>query len=191
MSRFEVLAVITSDRGPQFTSSLWTALCELLNIQHSQTTAHHPQSNQSNGMVERFNHRLKDALRARCAAANWVDYLPWSCLAREDDGCTTPAQAVFGTPLILPGHFLDSPKLLQKTFLGNFLKDTKCRRSCQRTWPTHTSPRCSSGGMATYRRSNPSTTAPTSSFVATGRTRCPVHPPAEALHRSYRATCTA
>ena len=66
VSRFGVPEVITSDRGAQFTSSLWAALCSLLNIQHNQTTAYHPQSN---AMVERFHCRLKDALRARCAAA--------------------------------------------------------------------------------------------------------------------------
>jgi transposase InsO family protein len=74
VSRFGVPAVITSDRGAQFTSSLWAALCSLLNIQHNQTTAYHPQST---GMVERFHRRLKDSLRVRCAAANWVDHLPW------------------------------------------------------------------------------------------------------------------
>ncbi len=83
-------AVITSDCGNQFTSSLWAALYSLLDIQHSQTTAYHLQSN---GMVERFHRCLKDALRARCAAANWVDHLPWVLLglraaAREDDGTT-------------------------------------------------------------------------------------------------------
>jgi hypothetical protein len=100
VSRFGVPAVITSDRGAQFTSSLWAVLCGLLNIQHSQTTAYHPQSN---GMVEHFHRRLKDALRARCAVPNWVDHLPWVLLglraaAREDYG-TTPAQAVFGSPV--------------------------------------------------------------------------------------------
>ncbi len=54
-SRFKVLAVITSDHG-----ALWAALCSLLNIQHNQTTAYYPQSN---GMVESFHRRLKDALR--------------------------------------------------------------------------------------------------------------------------------
>jgi transposase InsO family protein len=62
VSRFGVPAVITSDSGAKFTSSLWAALCSLLNIQHNQTTAYHPQSN---GMVEHFHRGLKDALRAR------------------------------------------------------------------------------------------------------------------------------
>jgi transposase InsO family protein len=71
VSRFGVPAVITSDCGAQFTSSLWAALCSLLNIQHNQT-AYHPQSN---GMVERFHRRLKDGLLAHCAVANWGDHL--------------------------------------------------------------------------------------------------------------------
>jgi len=105
VSRFKVRAVITSDRGAQFTSSLWAALCSLLNIQHNQTIAYHPQSN---GMVERFDH------------------LPWVLLglraaAREDEG-STPTQAVFGSPLILTGQFLDSPELPSKTFLEQFSK---------------------------------------------------------------------
>jgi hypothetical protein len=65
VSRFGVPATITSDRGAQFTSALWAGLCSLLNIQHSSTTAYHPQSN---GLVERFHRRLKDALRSRAAA---------------------------------------------------------------------------------------------------------------------------
>jgi hypothetical protein len=38
VSRFGVPATITSDRGAQ-----WAGLCSLLNIQHSPTTAYHPQ----------------------------------------------------------------------------------------------------------------------------------------------------
>jgi hypothetical protein len=68
IQRFGVPNIITSDRGPQFTSSLWASLCSLLNISHTQTTAYHPQSN---GLVERFHRRLKDALRARGAGADW------------------------------------------------------------------------------------------------------------------------
>jgi hypothetical protein len=43
IQRFGVPSVITSDRGAQFTSSLWTALCNLLSISHVKTTAYHPQ----------------------------------------------------------------------------------------------------------------------------------------------------
>ena len=57
VTRFGVPATLTSDRGAQFTSSLWAGLCSLLGINHRQTTAYHPQSN---GLVERFHHRLKD-----------------------------------------------------------------------------------------------------------------------------------
>ena len=71
VSRFGVPATITSDRGAQFTSALWAGLCSLLNIQHSPTTAYHPQSN---GLVERFHRRLKDALLSRAAAADWHDH---------------------------------------------------------------------------------------------------------------------
>jgi hypothetical protein len=56
----------------------------------------------------------------------WLNHLPCVLLglrlaAREDNN-TTPAQAVFGSPLILPGQFLDSPELLSVKFLEQFLK---------------------------------------------------------------------
>ncbi len=41
VTRFRAQAVITSDHGAQYTSSLWPTLCNLLNIQHTQTTAYH------------------------------------------------------------------------------------------------------------------------------------------------------
>jgi hypothetical protein len=144
VSRFEVPAVITSDLRTQFTSSLWAALCSLLNIQHSQTTAYHPQSI---GMVERFHCSLKDTLRAHCNAANWVDHLLWVLLghraaAREDDG-STPDQGVFGSPLILPGQFLDSPELPSKIFLEQFsrtLSAAKHTSTKHNTAPAHRPP---------------------------------------------------
>jgi len=111
VARFGVPDTITSDRGAQFTSSLWRAICSTLNISHQQTTAYHPQSN---GLVERFHRRLKDALRARAAAPDWPSQVPWVLLGiratpREDSN-STPAEAVFGTPLVLPGQFLGQPE---------------------------------------------------------------------------------
>jgi transposase InsO family protein len=68
VSCFGVPAVITSDCGVQFTASLWSSMCQLFTIRHLQTPAYHPQAN---GAIERFHCRLKDALRARGAAADW------------------------------------------------------------------------------------------------------------------------
>jgi hypothetical protein len=96
IQRFGVPDTITSDRGPQFTSSLWAGL---LSIKHTQTTAYHPQSN---GLVERFHRPLKDALRARAAGADWVLHIPWVLLgfrtAWREDSEFLPSEAVFGFP---------------------------------------------------------------------------------------------
>jgi Integrase zinc binding domain/Integrase core domain len=44
LSRFGLPSSLTSDRGPQFTSSVWAPLCKLLNISHTLTPAYHPQA---------------------------------------------------------------------------------------------------------------------------------------------------
>ena len=72
ISCFEVPAVVTSDRGTQFTSSLWSNICYLLGIKHISTTAFHPQSN---GMVERFHRQLRNSLPARLASSDWFEHL--------------------------------------------------------------------------------------------------------------------
>jgi len=41
ISRFGVPEVLTSDRGAQFTSAVWAAMCQLLDVQHVLTTAYH------------------------------------------------------------------------------------------------------------------------------------------------------
>jgi transposase InsO family protein len=68
VARFGVPAFITSDRGVQFASALWAATMRKLGIKHLMTTAFHPQSN---GLVERAHRRLKEALKARLAGADW------------------------------------------------------------------------------------------------------------------------
>jgi hypothetical protein len=46
-------------------------------MQHVQTTAYHPQSND---LVEHFHRRLKDALKARLAGPTWTAHLHWVLL---------------------------------------------------------------------------------------------------------------
>jgi hypothetical protein len=118
ISHFGVPETIALDRGPQFTSSLWLQLCEMLNISHKQTTAYHPESNSS---VERLHCRLKDALRARAAAATWSKELPFVLLRlraqpREDTGLSV-AEAVFGASIVLPNVFLQSEELSEDSII--------------------------------------------------------------------------
>ena len=105
--RFGVPSSITSDRGTQFSGSLWHNMCQVLGVNHSMTTAFHPQAN---GMVERFHRSLKNALRARCSGTNWSGHLPWVLLGLrtvpKDCGISC-AEMVYGTPLVLPGEFVD------------------------------------------------------------------------------------
>ena len=108
-SRFRVSAIITSDRGAQFTSSLWSAICSLLGIIPNKTTAFHPQAN---GLVERFHRQLKNSLRACLAASDWCSHLPWVllglCTAPREDSASSSAEAAYGSDLILPHQFLQS-----------------------------------------------------------------------------------
>ncbi len=120
IQRFGVPSTITSDRGPQFTSAVWSSLCKLLDIKHTPTTAYHPQSN---GIVERFHRRLKDALRARAASKDWFTHLPLVMLgirsAWRPDSEYSPAEAVYGTQPLLPGQFLTAEDPPPSSFLSD------------------------------------------------------------------------
>ena len=105
VARFGVPGKVTTDRGTQFISATWKSLCSCLGIQHSTTTAYHPQSN---GLVERFHRQLKQSLRARDCGTAWADHLPWALLglraAPKEDSAVSAAEAVYGTALNLPGQ---------------------------------------------------------------------------------------
>jgi hypothetical protein len=83
VARFGVPVTVTTYRGAQFTSTLWSSACTSLGIKHVLTTAYHPQSN---GMVEHVHRQLKDALRARGAGSSVA--LP-SSLGADGPTCGT------------------------------------------------------------------------------------------------------
>jgi transposase InsO family protein len=107
LARFGVPARLTTDRGPQFTSSMWADFCQAAGIQHITTTAYHPQANR---MVERLHRQLKDALRAR--AGPWWQELPYAALglraAPKDESNISAAEAALGQRLVLPCQAMPS-----------------------------------------------------------------------------------
>ena len=68
---------IISDRGSQFTSAFWNRLCSLYDIEHSLSTANHPQTD---GQTERVNAILEQYLRCFINERqnNWADLLPFA-----------------------------------------------------------------------------------------------------------------
>ena len=109
IARFGVPQDITSDRGSQFTSSLWNTISQQLGVQLHRTTAYHPQSN---GLVERFHRSMKASLKARLNGPNWTDELPWVLLGLrtvvKEDLHTSSAELIYGEPLTVHGSFVTS-----------------------------------------------------------------------------------
>ncbi|CAI2727756.1 unnamed protein product [Schistosoma spindalis] len=98
-------STVTTDRGQQFESALFSSLTRLLGTERIRTTAYHPASN---GLVERFHRQPKSALRAH-ENDNWYETLPLVLLGirtslKADIQCSA-AELVYGTTLRLPGEF--------------------------------------------------------------------------------------
>ena len=126
VARFGTPSDISSDRGAQFTSELWSAVAQSLGVKLHHTTAYHPQAN---GLCERFHRSMKAALRASLKDSNWVDKLLWVLLgirtAPKEDLQSSSAELVYGQPLRVPGDFVPgttvpwSATLQRSTLLNN------------------------------------------------------------------------
>ena len=115
VSRFGAPSTITTDRGRQFESATWRSLMASLGARWIHTSSFHPQGN---GMVERTHRHLKAAIMSRDDPHSWMTALPVVLLGiraamKSDLGCSS-ADLVFGTPLRLPGEFID-PSTISNT----------------------------------------------------------------------------
>jgi len=100
---------IYTDRGTQFTSSLWADMCNHLGSKLHHSTAYHPQAQ---GLVERLNRTLKTCIKSHNDPNHWYDQLPWALMAlrnspKEDLADFSPTDLVFGQPIRMPGEFFN------------------------------------------------------------------------------------
>lgn len=108
VSRFGTPAIITTDQGRQFESSLFNKLTSWLGAKHTRTTPYHPCAN---GLIERQHRTLKAAIKCR-SEENWLEALPSALLGMRTslkEGIqATAAEVVYGTTLRLPGEFFQN-----------------------------------------------------------------------------------
>ncbi|KAE8238615.1 hypothetical protein A4X03_0g8821, partial [Tilletia caries] len=116
---------IISDRDVRFTSQFWQTLVKKLDIQHSMSTAYHPQTD---GQVERLNQQLATLLRHTVALDqhDWAERLPSAMMAYNQTIHETtkqrPYMLVFGRlPRIFPLQFLTSTRAEKESGVDRLL----------------------------------------------------------------------
>ena len=120
---------ILTDQGRQFTSKLFTKLCQHFHIRHVESSAYH---HQTNGKVERFNHFIEKSLATviNKDQKNWDRLLPHvlftyrTTLNRMLDD--SPFFLLYGRDPILPHDlFVGSAPLNQRKVAAEDLNDYK------------------------------------------------------------------
>ena len=155
VSRFGVPLQLHSDRGSNFTSKLFSDMCDLLQIDHTMSTPQHPQSN---GSVERFNRTLASILTMYCDKnqRNWDLYLPQVMMAYRSSIHSsigkTPNQMLFGHDIILPFQAgFDLPPPVQPQVEGS-IPETYVQSLQQQLEHIHTVARKCLKSKACYRK---------------------------------------
>lgn len=105
--RFGIPKIIASDRGTEFTSSIITQVCKLLNIDNITSTAYH---HQSIGALENAHKNLGSFLRIHCDKdkQSWSYWLPYWCFSFNTTVHTEtkyqPFELVFGRQCNIPNR---------------------------------------------------------------------------------------
>ncbi|GFX59229.1 hypothetical protein TNCV_4304611 [Trichonephila clavipes] len=111
ISRFGCPAIITTDQGTNFESSLFRELSNLLGTNRIRCCAYHPKAN---GLVERLHRHLKSAIKAH-ENSKWSEIIPIVLLgmrsAVKKDINATCAELVYGTTLRLPSDLFSTDKI--------------------------------------------------------------------------------
>lgn len=78
---------IISDRGPQFTSTVWKHFCSSLSAKSCLSSGFH---NQTNGQCERLNQEIENTLWCLCSQKHlsWSVHLPWVEYSHNSHVCS-------------------------------------------------------------------------------------------------------
>lgn len=181
IARFGVPTTVTTDRGRQFESALFTNFLKMLGCRRIRTTAYHPQAN---GLVERLHRQLKAALMCHGHANDWYQHLPLVLLgirsAYKEDQKSTVAESTYGTTLRLPGDLLHASQSETTEDLSTFISQLRCRMSRLRPATS----RQQTGKQFIF----PELSAATHVFLRIDAVRRPLHPPYEGPYRIISRT---
>lgn len=127
---------IITDRDPKFVSAFWRSFTKCLNVQHSMTTANHPEAD---GQTERTNRTLLQYLRlyTQKNPTEWLDFLPcaewvYNNTVHSSTRCTPASLVYTEVPLCDPELDLAVRSQHSSAAAEEFQQQLDSARECMR-----------------------------------------------------------